>query len=680
MNSKAKEELVIIHDDDQSPVGSALPPWKILIADDDEDVHAATKLALNDFIFMDRVLKIYNAYSASETIQLLKKEKDIAAILLDVVMETDDAGLLVINQIREQLNNYDIRVILRTGQPGHAPELDVINNYDINDYKTKSELSQGKLLATITTALRSYDQIKKLHSARNKLKRLSMFPERSHNSICQLSLQGDIIYTNPSSKIILENRGISSTDLTLLFPDNYKQLLIDLQESDTEFERCEYNCGNGVLQCHVQYLKDISIFNLYIEDITERKQLEKQLVQSQKMETIGQLAAGMSYDFNNILASILGYSRLARRLTQKMENTELERYLGEIIKAGSRASKLVDEMLLFVRSDAPTAKITSVKDIVMDSLKLMQGSFPSSIKTKILADDDISPILIDPIQLQQILMNLCINANDAMNEVGELLIELQEVHITENQQLIPSRLPDKKSIRIDMCFCQDENELMHMGDFIELSVKDTGSGIPKEKLEHIFEPYYSNKEVGQGTGMGLSVVHGIMEKVKGHIIVETEENKGTLIRLLFKPSDATEKSEATMALSDYTTSYGRGRILVVDDDNDISTLTKIMFSDYSHEVTKCLNAEEALTLFKETPYKFNLVIITDQTMPKLTGIDLSDNLLEIRPDIPIILYTNYSTLIYEAQSKKIDIRAFLKKPVDPEQFMNKVHELLSEFP
>lgn len=270
-------------------------------------------------------------------------------------------------------------------------------------------------------------------------------------------------------------------------------------------------------------------------DITEHKhkeedriKLEQQLAQSQKMEAVGQLTEGIAHDFKNILAAVLGFSHLARDRIKGRDDEKLEKYLNEVIKGGDRASKLVDEMLIFGRAGVEAAKAISVNDIVMDTMKLLKGMLPSSIEILLYIGEDIPPVLIDPIQLEQMLMNLCINARDAMHEVGTLTIDVQNLAIGADQTEIPSVFPDTKGERIDVCFCQKESPLFHTGDYVELSVMDTGSGVSNEELGHIFEPFYTTKEVGKGTGMGLAMVHGIMQGAKGHIVVETEEDKGML--------------------------------------------------------------------------------------------------------------------------------------------------------
>jgi hemerythrin-like metal-binding protein/PAS domain S-box-containing protein len=466
---------------------------------------------------------------------------------------------------------------------------------------------------------------------------------------------------------------------------------ISAKEHDHLQYRIKKADGNYIyVECFGQFIEESQARTArmigFVEDITERRQaeeerlkLEQQLVQSQKMQAIGQLTGGIAHDFNNILASVLGFAQLARDKVLKMGDDKLRGHIKEIIKAGERGSKLINDMLLFSRTGVSVTKaepvINNVNEIVQDSVEFLRVMLPSSIEINVSCGEQISPIQIDPVQLEQMLLNLCINAMHAMHEEGALDIEVQMLQVTEGQGGIPDAMPGNKGERIDVCFCHEELSRQHSDDYVEILVRDTGSGISREKLEHIFEPFYSTKEVGEGTGMGLSTLHGIMQGAKGHIVVETIENKGTLFRLLFKACEAANIDEYTIEAEDET-SAGNGCILLVDDEAAILDFMGEVLSNNGYEVKKSDNGEEALTMFLEAREEINLVI-TDQTMPKLTGVNLSKQLLEIRPEIPIILCSGYSKLVDEAQAKAIGIRAYLKKPVDPDQLLKITGELIN---
>jgi PAS domain S-box-containing protein len=413
------------------------------------------------------------------------------------------------------------------------------------------------------------------------------------------------------------------------------------------------------------------------EDITHNKQLENQLVQSQKMEAVGQLSGGIAHDFNNILTSVLGYAYMMEETLLNQNDDTIKRYLNQVIKGGVRAQKLVEDMLLFSRKGLDTAEVVSVNTVLQDTIRLMKGSLPSSINIITNVDKENLFILIDPIQLEQIIMNLSINARDAMHEVGELMIDVQRLSIVESQKKFSNYLNGSKCERIDMCFCKDIYTDNHAGEYVEISVKDTGGGISKEMLTHVFEPFYTNKEVGKGTGMGLAIVHGIMQNVNGHIILETEENNGTVFRLLFNLYSKIETDKVANTMENITSvKHDDASILLVDDELSVLDFMGDVLSNKGHTVTKCVNGEEALTIFRESSEKFDLVI-TDQTMPRITGSKLSKHLFEINPDIPIIICTGYSEKINETQAKAIGIQAYLNKPITPDQLLKAVDNSLS---
>jgi CheY-like chemotaxis protein len=361
----------------------------------------------------------------------------------------------------------------------------------------------------------------------------------------------------------------------------------------------------------------------------------------------------------------------------EIKHDTLDKYLNEIVKGGKRAQKLVEEMLLFGRRESSKMEVVSVNTVLQDTVTLLKGILPSSMVIHVSPDSVNPSILIDPIQLEQIIMNLAINSRDAMEEVGELQIDVKHMSLLD-QDNIPGVFTGNTSERVDQCFCNNENQHTHSGDYVVLSVKDTGSGMSKEILNHMFEPFYTNKAVGNGTGLGLAMVYGIMENAKGHIIVETDENKGTLFRLLFKMHETIEKVETLVEVKKVPLNRNKGAsILIVDDEESIRCLMTDLFSKNGYDVIECINGEVALNLFKTSPEKYDLVI-TDQTMPKLTGSELSKQLLAIKPGIPIILCTGYSRTIDEVGAKSIGVHTFLKKPISLKNLLNTVNKTLDK--
>ena len=390
---------------------------------------------------------------------------------------------------------------------------------------------------------------------------------------------------------------------------------------------------------------------------TERQQLQRQLQQAQKMETIGQLTGGIAHDFNNILVSIMGYSELALDLSQDTPENKITDYLKEVLQAGERARELIAQMQVFSRSTVSNSKPLVLQPLVIEVIKLLQSTLPSSIKIKTKINTRVPNIMMDPVHLHQLIMNLCINAKDALNGEGVIEVVIKPVN----------------KIKAICASCHEHFEC----EFVELSVRDTGSGINIPELERIFDPFFTTKDIGKGTGMGLSMVHGIVHEHHGHILLETIIGEGTTFRLLFPTVnedinvDEVDETSLTQVIQD----SNEGHILVVDDEESVAAYVAELMRMAGYEVTIKTDSLEALALFRKNPQSFDIVI-TDQTMPDMTGAELAKNILQLRPDIPIILCTGFSEQINEQSAKLLGIQRFLLKPLKPKVILNVVNELL----
>ncbi|MCP4042829.1 MAG: PAS domain S-box protein [Gammaproteobacteria bacterium] len=404
-------------------------------------------------------------------------------------------------------------------------------------------------------------------------------------------------------------------------------------------------------------------FVLMSEDATRRKQdeaekdrLQRELKQVQKMEALGQLTGGIAHDFNNILGIVMGYTELARSTSISKGEAKLAEQLNRVLEASERARKLVTQMMAFSRNDVSDDKPLQLQPLVKEDLKLISSTLPSSVEINAEIEEDMPPVLMGPGQLNQLLMNLCVNARDAMEGKGNLTI----------------RLDWAREVDTECATCHKQVE----GDWVELSVTDTGSGIQLEELERVFDPFYTTKDVGKGTGLGLSVIQGIMHSHGGHILVETELGKGTIFKLLFPPvvgEGAAETQKADQASSERLQGHG-AQILVVDDEPDLGEFIGDLLESHGYQPTIQTSSKKALELFKEKPNVFALVI-TDQTMPEITGKVLVKNLREVRPDIQVILSTGFSEDIDSEAATKMGIR-YLEKPVRAEKLIHAVGELL----
>jgi two-component system cell cycle sensor histidine kinase/response regulator CckA len=369
-------------------------------------------------------------------------------------------------------------------------------------------------------------------------------------------------------------------------------------------------------------------------DATERLRLEKQLHHAMKMEAIGTLAGGIAHDFNNVLTPIMGYSEIIR-LHMRQEGDgrkEIIGYIEGILKAARRARRLVEQILTFSRSSEQKESLQYIHPIVKEVMKLIRTTLPSTIEIHQEIDENCGMVSVDPVQIHQILINLCTNASFAMSGTSGVL----------NVRLVKS--------------ARRNNDR----DWLELSVTDTGCGIDPAIRDRIFEPYFTTKQKGQGTGMGLAMVHGIISRQGGEVEVESQVGQGTTFRIFLPVSNETTSIDQVVNMEDLV--RGWERILLIDDEEQVVAVTGELLESLGYTVTGKVSARESLLLFLKSSNDFDLVI-TDLTMPYLTGLELCKKMKEIRPNIPIILFTGYREEFSSVVAREAGVDAFFMKPI-----------------
>ena len=387
------------------------------------------------------------------------------------------------------------------------------------------------------------------------------------------------------------------------------------------------------------------------ESDAERERLELKLQQAQKMEAIGTLAGGIAHDFNNILGAILGYAQLTQMHTA--EDPRVQGYVGNIFKASERAKGLVEQILTFTRQGKSQKVPCDIAIVLKEVVKLLRASIPSTIEIVQKIPSNLGPVMADQTQIHQVLMNLCTNAAHAMEARGGRLTVALE-----------SRTVDETALTA--------GDDLASGRYLQLSVRDTGAGMDKAMMDRIFDPYYTTKAVGEGTGMGLATVHGIVSDHGGRVFVQSVPGEGSVFSVFFpvldNPAEVADQKPVSYA-------KGTERILYVDDEDLLVEVGVEMLKDLGYDAVGTTRASEALEIFKARPDGFDLVI-SDMTMPGMTGDQLAAEILRYRPDIPVIICTGFSKRMSSELASTIGIRALLMKPVTVQELSRTIREVL----
>jgi PAS domain S-box-containing protein len=422
-----------------------------------------------------------------------------------------------------------------------------------------------------------------------------------------------------------------------------KQMEKELRKSRHELELRVQERTQELRQTYQRILKETE----------QRNSLEERLRQVYKMEAIGTLAGGIAHDFNNLLAAIIGFTEMVQEDLPPESKNKVR--MQRVLRAAFRGRDLVRQILTFSRKAKPPRALVSLSSVVEETVRLLRASLPSTIKLKLTRQVAKDTVIASPAEVRQILMNLATNASYAMREKGGALsIGMTNIDFESDFPVL--------------------DEEAEPGEYVLLTVTDTGVGIEPDIMKRVFDPFFTTKGAGEGSGMGLAVVHGIVKSLHGGIVVESQPGVGSAFRVFLPVAQTDEKAPDREA---QTIPGGSERILFVDDEEMLAELGQAVLGNLGYSVTALTDSTEALKVFSADPSRFDLVIL-DQTMPKLTGLHLAKKLLGIRNDIPIILCTDHSDSVSLEKAKKAGITKFLTKPLEKRELAEAIHRVLGE--
>ncbi|GEM_PF-6708074 len=725
------QDLILIDDSAEALYSSDYKPWLILVVDDEEDVHTLTKTVITDIKFQDRGIKLLHAKSAKEASEILAVTSDIAVILLDVVMETDHAGLQLVRKVREEFCNSTVRIVLRTGQPGIAPERQVITDWDINEYLPKAELTANRLFSSVISSLRAYHHLEQLIRTQAELENYQMTlelkvqerteslarsnrrleaeiakklkveaaireRERDLRQLLEGSSIGITILSNTGIRLYVNSRYLTlwSLDKTeaqigrmaipefeAFGPDWLKQAF---EGKNREFEhfltRPQQEGWWSLNSIEMVTFEGNAAAILWCYDATERKQaefllketadnLEARLLQSRKMEAIGTLAGGIAHDFNNILATVMGSAEMALDITDTNERNH--RYITNILKASHHAKNLVQQLLTFARPMKAGEEPVSLVQATEEAFALLTPTFPEDLVIEQSFNDCDALILADKTQINQIINNLCRNAVDAMREHKE---KQQEQGI-ETSQIAPMRLLTTISkVNLDSLVPFGE-KLLDPGSYIQLVVADNGHGMDAKTAARIFDPFFSTKRAGNGTGLGLSMVHGLITAHNGAITVTSEPGQGATFRVLFPIWEGHVPQKPSP--SDQVIQHGNQQtILLIEDEVRLLESACDQITSLGYICHTVHNAEQGLERILSGDHHYDLVIC-DHVLPGMSGATFASILSESKKPLPIMLLTGYEPSILKNVIKEGSIQAIFAKPIKKRELAVSIANILS---
>jgi len=586
----------------------------------------------------DFIIRDFNA--AAEGMEKVQRQNVIGRSLLEVFPGVKEFGLLDV-----------LRRVWKTGRPEHHPAA-IYQDDKRTGWRENFvyQLPSGEVVAIyedVTQRKRAEEDIIMAHAELNQIFHAAA------SGMWLLDTDFNILKANQTlaNMLALDVETLRGRKCHEVFPGPHchqpgcplRRLLagekkIEIEEEKLNGHGAKTNC---LVTAVIQQSPGGEILGVIqdFKDVTDFRRLEKQLIQAQKMEAIGTLAGGIAHDFNNILGAIMGYTELACHELAESHPTQLK--LDQVLKACERAKNLVLQILSFSRQTEQERRPVRLGPIIHEALDLLRASLPKTIEIRENFETFPDLALADQTQIHQVLMNLCANAAHAMRQGGGRLgVSLKKVHL--NDQLAAEYLD------------------LSPGIYSRLTVSDTGHGMDRQTMERIFEPFFTTKPPGEGTGMGLSVIHGIVKSHGGTITVYSQPGQGSTFNVYLPLMEPEIKEQPLAHVSPIPT--GSERVLLVDDEESLVELGRQMLERLGYRVTGCTSSSQALELFQARPDEFD-VVITDQAMPLVAGDEMARRMMTLRPDLPVIICTGFSDQVSTAQAEARGVRAVILKPM-----------------
>lgn len=661
--------------------------FKILVVDKDSDTHIMFRSSLDKYHFGQKTVTILEAFDRSETESILQSIPDIMLIFLTVDSENFKTDFELIAKVRK--THEACQIVILT-EPSVYPDHELIQFYDINDYIDKKDICPRHIKRIVSSSIKSFNDrlsLCKELKIKNKVEKTLMEQKiilkdvikNIGDILWELNSDLEYIYISKKAETLT---GFSRSDFIKKkytdfittdskensWPDIIEKISARQKFSNIEISRrtssgdIQYYLvtGNPVYDNNNNYQgyrgADINITELKNAQF-EQEKLEAQLRHSQKLEAVGTLAGGIAHDFNNILGGILGYAQLMQ--FELKDNKTCMSYTEEIVTSCHRARNLIVQILDFSRRDEKSKikHIANPIEIINETVKLLRASFPSSIKIDAQIDNSTGCIKADPSQVHQAVMNLCTNAKQSIkNSIGQVSISVNEIQHTLEAPI--------ENISYDL----------PSGEYIRISVSDNGTGIKPDTLDKIFNPYFTTKAKGEGTGLGLSVVHGIVRRFHGAITTRTTPGKGSEFSLFF-PKHTLENSNKNKTQN--TLVKGNAKVLFIDDEPMLVNIGKTMLEKLGYKVSATGSPLKALSTVQSNPDKYDLVI-TDMTMPDIHETQLAAKIKQINSDIPILLISGFANLNKIQKMKPENIDAVLPKPIEINALSKTIDQIMSE--